>query len=54
MGTAPKPLTEPYVNLSIHTALIIQPLPVIPTNEQIAEGVATSKHLPYGQPVLVP
>ena len=31
-----KPLTKPYVNLSIQTALITQLLPVIPSNAQIA------------------
>lgn len=33
---------------------IIQPLPIIPPNAQIAEGAATSRYLPDGLPVPAP
>ncbi len=40
-GSHPRPITEPYVNLSAHTALIIQPLRAgrARTSAQIASAV---------------
>jgi len=42
------------MNLSIHTARVIQPLPVILPNVQTASDIADVVRLPYGPPVTDP